>query len=119
MGYQVQVVNNGEEALEALSINDYDLVLMDVQMPVMDGLTATEAIRNTASNVRDHSIPVVAMTAHVMKGDKEKCIDAGMNDYLSKPISRKAMADVMSKWIHEEHNGRQSGSDPDIDHPIT
>lgn len=110
MGYQVQVVNNGQEAIEALVANDFDLVLMDVQMPVLDGITATGIIRNASSDVRDHQVPVVAMTAHVMKGDKEKCLEAGMNDYLSKPVSRKAMVEVMRRWIHKKASNEESTS---------
>ena len=119
MGYQVHVVNNGQEAIDALATNDYDLVLMDIQMPVMDGMTATAVIRDKNSIVRNHDIAVVAMTAHVMKGDREKCLAAGMNDYLSKPVSRKAMAEVMKKWIHGNLDSEESTSMDSNSYSIT
>jgi CheY-like chemotaxis protein len=71
---------------------------MDVQMPLMDGLETTQHIRNPDSTVIDHDIPVIAMTAHAMKGDKEQCLDAGMNDYISKPISAEQLFFLMEKW---------------------
>ncbi|MDM8552596.1 response regulator, partial [Desulfobacterales bacterium HSG2] len=85
-GLSADLADNGREALNILEKTDYDLVLMDVQMPVMDGLKAAEIIRDPGSAVRNHDIPIIAMTAHVMKGDRERCIYAGMNDYLSKPL---------------------------------
>lgn len=84
-GHRAHVVPNGEEALQALQTAEYDLVLMDCQMPEMDGYEATRRIR-AASDPRLRLIPIVAMTANAIKGDREKCLDAGMNDYLSKPI---------------------------------
>ena len=83
-GFEIDIVSNGREALEAVREGSYDLVLMDVQMTEMDGLTATRNIRSLESPVRN--IPIIAMTAHAMQGDREKCLDAGMNDYTSKPI---------------------------------
>jgi HPt (histidine-containing phosphotransfer) domain-containing protein len=77
-------------------------VLMDMQMPEMDGLEATRAIRNPQSAVRNHQIPIIAMTAHALQGDREKCIEAGMNDYLTKPISPRALADALEKWLPRE-----------------
>lgn len=85
-GYQVDAVENGFQAIEALKIYDYDMVLMDVQMPEMDGFEATETIRSGNSGVRNPDIPIIAMTAHAMKGDKERCLECGMDDYISKPI---------------------------------
>ncbi len=84
-GYQSCIANNGREALEALQQDRFDLLLMDVQMPEMDGYEATRAIRSADDWY--NSVPVIAMTANAMKGDREKCLDAGMNDYLSKPIN--------------------------------
>jgi PAS domain S-box-containing protein len=99
IGFQADVVANGAEAVKALEQIPYDLVLMDVQMPEMDGLAATRLIRDRNSMVRDHGIPVIAMTAHVMQGDREICLDAGMNDYVSKPINPYVLAEVLQKWL--------------------
>jgi len=84
-GHQVTVASNGREAVEAFAAGDFDVILMDVQMPEMDGLQATEAIRLHEHNLSEH-IPIVAMTAHAMKGDEERCLAAGMDAYISKPI---------------------------------
>jgi signal transduction histidine kinase/ActR/RegA family two-component response regulator len=84
-GHHVTVVSNGLDALATLEKNSFDLILMDVEMPEMDGFSATAAIRKQES-VTGHRLPIVAMTAHVMKGDKERCLQAGMDGYLSKPI---------------------------------
>lgn len=92
----VDVANDGLEALEAIKKNSYSLVFMDVQMPRMDGLTATMAIRG---KLKMTEIPIIAMTANAMKGDKEMCINAGMNDYLSKPIKPKELFEILEKWL--------------------
>jgi len=99
LGLRVDVVANGKEALKALEALSYDLVLMDVQMPEMDGLDATRAIRDPQSHVLNHQVIIVAMTANAMQGDREKCEHAGMNDYLSKPIERSALVAVLEKWL--------------------
>jgi PAS domain S-box-containing protein len=99
LGLGADAVSNGAEAVEALSRVAYDLVLMDVQMPEMDGFGATKAIRDPASAVLDHRIPIVAMTAHAMQGDREKCLEAGMDDYLSKPIRPLALAEALERWL--------------------
>jgi len=102
LGLRADAVANGAEAVTALETLPYDLVLMDVQMPVMDGLEATRAIRNPQSAVRNHQIPIIAMTAHALQGDREKCIEARMNDYLTKPISPQALAEALDKWLPRE-----------------
>jgi two-component system sensor histidine kinase/response regulator len=84
-GFIVTVVGNGREALETVAQNSFDLVLMDVQMPELDGLEATRAIRMEEAD-SDRRLPIIAMTAHAMKGDKERCLEAGMDDYVTKPI---------------------------------
>ena len=96
-GHVVQPVNNGKEALAALACEHFDLVLMDVQMPEMDGLEATAAIREMEQQSGRH-IPIIAMTAHAMKGDRERCLDAGMDDYLAKPVDAKALMEVLQRW---------------------
>ncbi len=84
-GHTVVVVENGRQALDALERETVDLVLMDVQMPEMDGLEATAAIREKEKKT-GHHLPIIALTAHAMKGDREKCLAAGTDDYLTKPI---------------------------------
>ena len=98
-GYEIEVADTGLAALEILAAADYDLVLMDCQMPQMDGYEATRFIRDPNSDVRDHGIPVVAMTANAMQGDREKCIAAGMDDYLTKPINRGQLLETIEKWL--------------------
>lgn len=93
---EADIAQNGEIAVEALRQQKYDIVLMDVQMPVMDGFVATQKIR-TELGLSD--LPIIALTAHAMKGDKEKCLTAGMNDYLSKPIEPLELYKVLHKWI--------------------
>jgi two-component system sensor kinase len=93
-GHRVVVVNNGREAVEAFGRDLFDLVLMDVQMPEMDGFEATEAIRQKELNTGSH-IPIYAMTAHAMKGDREQCLKAGMDGYLTKPIQSRILYEVV------------------------
>ncbi|MBF0117864.1 MAG: response regulator [Desulfobacterales bacterium] len=99
VGYSADAVANGQEAIKALSFIPYDLVLMDVQMPVMDGFEATKKIRDPSSKVINHNVPVIAMTAHAMKGVKEQCLDAGMNDYISKPIKPEALFKIIEQYV--------------------
>ena len=96
-GLQVAVANNGQEALDMLERDHYDGVLMDCQMPVMDGYAATRRIRQQAQY---QHLPVIAMTANVMTGDREKVLAAGMNDHIGKPINVREMFTVMAKWIN-------------------
>ncbi len=97
LGHRVEVVGNGKEALEALARVPYHLILMDCQMPEMDGFEATEHIR--AGKVGRAKIPVIAMTANALSGDREKCLAAGMNDYISKPVTIGALDKVIQKWL--------------------
>jgi PAS domain S-box-containing protein len=106
-GHMVVVAENGQEALRQLEAEDFDVVLMDVQMPVMDGFAATAAIRDPASLVRRHDIPIVAMTAHAMKGDKERCLAAGMNAYVSKPFSATDLMSVLAEIFGTEREGKK------------
>jgi len=100
LGYSAKTVESGIEAIKELSNNHYDLVLMDIQMPEMDGFEATEIIRNTTSSVRNHSVPIIAMTAHAGKSYKDKCIASGMNGYISKPIEPQTLIETMKKIFH-------------------
>jgi CheY-like chemotaxis protein/HPt (histidine-containing phosphotransfer) domain-containing protein len=99
MGYRADVVADGRAALRALADIDYDLVLMDCQMPDLDGYECTRLIRQPATPVLNHRIPIIAMTAHAMAGDREKCLASGMDDYLSKPILPCALQEVLEKWL--------------------
>ncbi|MFT3831441.1 MAG: PAS domain S-box protein [Opitutaceae bacterium] len=102
MGASADAVANGQEAVEQLASVPYDLVLMDVQMPVMDGLTATRLIRDPDSPVLDHDIPVIAMTAHALARDHEECLTAGMNDFVTKPVEPGELNTVLTKWLPKE-----------------
>jgi len=99
VGYHANAVSNGKEALVALEAISYDLVLMDCQMPEMDGYEATRAIRNPGTPVPNHEVPIIAMTAGAMKGDREKCLDAGMNDYIAKPVDAQKLVETIEKWL--------------------
>jgi CheY-like chemotaxis protein len=99
MGYRAEAVANGLEVLKALESVPYTLVLMDVQMPEMDGIETTLRIRNGKGFIQDPDIPIIALTAHAMKRDRERCIAAGMNDYLAKPIQPDELAKVISRWV--------------------
>jgi CheY-like chemotaxis protein len=105
-GYQVEVADNGEEAVEKYkqSPEDFDLIFMDVQMPKMDGIQATKVIRKYEEQpaTRRH-IPIVAMTAHAMKGDREECLEAGMDDYVTKPIKRELVFESIEKWVFRKN----------------
>lgn len=95
-GMVVDLANNGQEALEAVAGSDYELVLMDVQMPVMGGYEATRQIR---ADARYATLPIIAMTAHAMQGAREGCLEAGMNDYISKPIDPDQLFSVLTRWL--------------------
>ena len=95
MGHTVGVARNGKEAIKALEVENYDLVLMDCQMPEMDGFEATQYIRK--SDQKWKSIPIIAMTAYAMEGDREKCLDAGMDDYTTKPIRKQELLNVIDR----------------------
>jgi PAS domain S-box-containing protein len=98
MGYRADVAANGREAVEALRRVPYDLVLMDQQMPEMDGLEATRVIRSSA-DVLNRRIPIIAMTANALKGDRERCLEAGMDDYLSKPVKPDQLKEKLAQWL--------------------
>ena len=128
LGYRADVVVNGAEVIKALEEIPYDLVLMDVQMPEMDGMEATRRIRDHQSSVLNQTIPIIAMTAHAMQGDREKCLDAGMDDYVSKPVNPQELLEALERQLHgttqhsdpvvlppdnegEEEDGRKAGTE--------
>jgi len=112
MGYRADAVANGLEAIEALESVPYDLVLMDIQMPEMDGLEATAAIRKKeeATGAR---IPIIAMTAHAMKDDREMCFEAGMDDHVAKPVQPQKLAEAIERWL-----GAGGGEDRANEHEV-
>ena len=110
LGYLVDVVGNGQEALEAVANTTYGAVLMDVQMPGMDGYRATRQIRlredqagrrNMMMGLRKRRTPIIAMTANAMQGDREKALEAGMDDYVAKPVGREELGAVLGRWVSE------------------
>ncbi len=98
-GHEVTIADNGKEALAALQSRDFDLILMDIQMPHLDGFQATEAIRRKEEKTGAH-IPIVAMTAHAMKEDRGRCLAAGMDDYICKPIKPDLLMEVIQRVMN-------------------
>ncbi|HWZ44651.1 MAG TPA: PAS domain S-box protein [Candidatus Saccharimonadales bacterium] len=96
LGHRVVVANDGQEALLKLEVEDFDLALMDIQMPQMDGLTATIAIRSQEQKTQAH-LPIVALTAHAMKGDRERCLEVGMDGYISKPVNTNELKEIIAR----------------------
>lgn len=114
MGHQVNIAENGLEAIEHLKQQTFDLALMDIQMPEMDGYQATALIRDPNSPVIQHQIPIIAMTAHAMQGDREKCIEHGMNDYLTKPINVKALDALLKRWLPDLNQAQKTTSEQEL-----
>jgi CheY-like chemotaxis protein len=100
------VVADGQEAVNALQIIPYDLVLMDCQMPEMDGFEATRCIRSGASGVINPSISIIAMTASTMQSDRDMCIQAGMNDFIAKPVQKRELSEMLARWLAIGTNGK-------------
>ena len=96
LGYQAEVVNNGQEAVDRLKEHEYDVVLMDCQMPIMDGYRATQEIRSFEGERKRTTI--IAITANAMPEDRQRCMDAGMDDYMSKPASREDLRKKVEQW---------------------
>ncbi len=127
-GYSVDLAENGEQAVRAFQQKHYDLILMDIQMPVMDGYEATETIREMGNRVKissDRTIdaertPIVAMTAHAITSDRKKCLDAGMDDYITKPFRKEELLAVVEEWTHQaqatvpETKAESIGMDADV-----
>jgi len=111
-GYRADAVADGMEAVTALESIPYDIVLMDVQMPVMDGFEATRIIRDPAFVVQNHRVPIIAMTAHALIGDRERCLEAGMDDYVSKPIEAAKLMEAIERQL-----SRTSCADAGVSEP--
>jgi len=99
MGYQVTIAGDGQEALDLLRVNRYDAVLMDCQMPVLDGFEATRQWRAYERENGLVHLPIIALTANAVKGDRERCIEAGMNEYVTKPIDTQVLSDTLTTQI--------------------
>jgi CheY-like chemotaxis protein len=116
LGFQVDAVGNGADAIRALETETYDLVLMDVQMPVLDGFATTQQIRGGYTSVADPTLPILAMTAHAMKGDRERCLEAGMDDYIAKPIQAQELVAKLEYWLTQRHG---ASPEPSAETPLT
>jgi PAS domain S-box-containing protein len=116
LGYEIEVVENGREAVKAVAGGNFDLILMDCQMPEMDGFEATSVIRRELKN--GATIPIVALTAHALKGYREKCINCGMNDYIAKPFNASELAKILQKWISSGQNRPSQTGKKEISLPI-
>ena len=97
----IDTATNGKEALDKFGTSKYDLILMDIQMPVMSGLVAAEKIRSLETSTNAH-IPIIAITANAMLGDKERCISAGIDDYISKPFQPSALIEKINRFLTSE-----------------
>lgn len=115
LGLSVETVSGGAAAIQVLELINFDIVFMDVLMPDMDGYEATKRIRDPLSKVINHNIPIIAMTANAMTGDRKKCLDAGMDDYISKPIMLKNLTQVLAKWLHGEQNSKHTQNPDETD----
>jgi signal transduction histidine kinase/CheY-like chemotaxis protein/HPt (histidine-containing phosphotransfer) domain-containing protein len=113
-GVSFSLAENGQEAVDALAKRSFDAVLMDCQMPIMDGYTATRVLRQREADARGARVPIIAMTANAMAGDREKCLGAGMDDYLSKPLNRALLEQTLRKWLRP---GASTGTEPTVRAP--
>ncbi len=112
-GYTVDLAGSGEESITAVCRSDYDLILMDLQMPMMDGFEATKAIR-TSENGKQRT-PIIAVTAHAIAGYREKCLENDMDDYITKPLRKKELLDMVAKWVHVKDERPQQNASTGMD----
>lgn len=103
MGFTCDIAENGQQALDAVKDNPYLMVFMDCQMPVMDGYEATRQIRRWLDG---RPLPIIAVTANAMEGDREKCLSAGMDDYLAKPLRRDSLESTITRWLPDGQRAR-------------
>jgi CheY-like chemotaxis protein/HPt (histidine-containing phosphotransfer) domain-containing protein len=113
LGYRADTAVHGRQALDLLAQRDYDAVLMDCQMPVVDGYTATRRLREREQQSGRHT-PVIALTADVLAEAREQCFAAGMDDYVSKPLSRDALADALARWVGAGENSQTADECPEL-----
>jgi len=118
LGLHGEVAADGTEVLKALQSNLYDVILMDVQMPKMDGIQTTRAIREGRAGENIKGVHIIAMTAHAMQGDREMCIEAGMNDYISKPVEPLALAEALNRWLMDRADPLNTGDPVNAGDPI-
>ena len=109
-GHVVEIAENGQQAVAAVAAHVPDLILMDMQMPGMDGLEATRVIRASRDSLR-RTVPIIGLTANAMASDREACIAAGMNDYLTKPIDRAQLLEKLERWSHRVPVAHQISAD--------
>ncbi|WP_261343097.1 response regulator [Rosistilla carotiformis] len=119
--WKCEIATNGIEALDAIGTKAFDLILMDCQMPIMDGFSATREIRKRQLDGRvTHRCPIIAVTANALKGDRQKCLEAGMDDYLAKPFNPNQLTEIIEQWLPAEPptKSADSGDDSGDDRPI-
>ncbi len=112
LGFKADSVDDGQEAIERIQQHPYDLILMDCQMPEMDGYEATRHIRNQQTGITRPTVPIIAMTAHAMDGDRDKCLKAGMDDFLVKPIQPNELAKMLNRWLSINLTERETDARP-------
>lgn len=117
-GVDVDLAANGEEAMSLLEQGSYDLIFMDCQMPVLNGFETTRKIRDQESKVNNHAIPIIAMTANALQGDRNRCIASGMDDYISKPVRASKVQQMLEQWLPDSHH-QFAAQDIEIDEMIT
>jgi len=120
LSYRAEAVDDGREALNILAEKDYDLILMDCQMPELGGFDTTRVIRSKGAGVRNPDVPIIALTANALTGDRERCIEAGMDDYLTKPVNSSELAETLEKWLllrKSSHDAQESLTELDAIDP--
>src|SRR6056297_1983951 len=110
LGHKVNVVENGKKAFDAFKRDRYDIILMDIQMPIMDGLECTRKIREHEKPNTQEKVTIIAVTAHAMIGDKEKCLTAGMDDYITKPIDEKSLLNKINKFSINQSSDKKTAN---------
>lgn len=106
LGFAVDLATNGEEGVSMWKQRDYDAIIMDCQMPIMDGYSATARIRErerAEGQSRERRMPIIALTAHALPRDRQKCLDSGMDDYLTKPVAARDLGAMLERWIQRPH----------------
>ncbi len=105
LGFAVDLANNGEEGVAMWAEGNYDAIIMDCQMPVLDGYSATARIREqeqATGRASNHRMPIIALTAHAMPHDRQRCLDSGMDDYLTKPVASSDLGAALNRWLKRE-----------------